>query len=180
MAFKFNGTSPETIRFIDKGVTTLLDKLVFNGVTVWKSMIELVKNSLALKTGAVFKTTPEAQLPTNVTVTVNNNVVSFGSGGSVTAGVFWTADLTNRDTFVVNADFNIGAGAFAYPQIRDKNLNLVKSYTEVGSDSSSVSQTIERYYEFDNLNGEHYVGFYFWGGNGQQGGAITVKDLVVK
>lgn len=39
MSFKFDGTAPETIRYIDKGVITFLDKLIYNDVTAWENWI---------------------------------------------------------------------------------------------------------------------------------------------
>lgn len=37
MSVKFNGTSLTSVKFIDKGIATTLDKVIFNGVTVFEN-----------------------------------------------------------------------------------------------------------------------------------------------
>lgn len=65
MALKFNGVVPESIKFIDKGVTTLLDKLIYNGVTVWESW--------QLKTGYYNKMT-SSSTPKAFKITANETL----------------------------------------------------------------------------------------------------------
>lgn len=97
MSFKFNGTAPEAIRFVDKGVTTVLDKLIYNDVTVWENWI--------LKTGNFLKMTSNST-PSPFTAALENAYGNYNVGSD-----YWRAfDGTTGNGLELNASKPDGSG----------------------------------------------------------------------
>lgn len=142
MSFNFNGILPESIIFTDKGVTTALDKLIFNGVTVWENWKTVTgANFLPISSGSSFNTPITSSGSSfnfkNPTFSCSgrlNNGDSFPregkvmieaynvSSGWVTLYTHQTADIPAEDYRTFNFTFTDSSGAL-YNQWRVTKTN---------------------------------------------------------